>query len=401
MTPAPWLTIVGMGDDGLDGLSPAAKAVLDGAAVLVGGHRLLDRVPGAQDRIPWTTLDDTLQAILARRGTPVTVVATGDPMHYGLGATLARHIAPEEMRVLPAPSAFSLAAARLGWPVQDCLQLTAHGRPVAALGLHFAPGRKLLILAADRATPAAVAALLTREGYGPSRLVALSHMGGADEARAEGTADRWAGAPADLNTLAVECRLAPGARPRSRAAGLPDDAFEHDGQITKREVRAVTLAALGPWPGARLWDVGAGSGSVGIEWMRAAAGARAVAVERDAMRAARIARNALALGVPGLEVTHGAAPEALAGLPDPDAVFVGGGVSVPGVLETCWERLSAGGRLVANAVTVEAEARLLALRARIGGDLKRIAISRTKPAGALTLWDAHVPVTQLVAEKGA
>lgn len=395
----PWLTIIGLGEEGLEGLSPLARRALDGAAVVIGGQRLLDLVQPACETIAWTSLDATVEAILARRGTPTVVLATGDPMWFGLGATLARRVPVAETTVLPHPGAFSLAAARLGWPVQDCLCLTAHGRPVEALTLHFAPGARLLVLSADATTPATVCRLLAVEGYGPSRITVLSHMGGAAEARAEGTASTWAADVADLNVIAIECQPAPGARPPARTAGLPDDAYEHDGQITKREVRAVTLAALAPWPGARLWDIGAGSGSVAIEWMRSCPGATAVAIERDPKRLLRIGRNALALGVPTLELAEGRAPAVLLDLTEtPDVIFVGGGVSRPGLLEACWRRLGPGGRLVANAVTVEAEARLIAFHDRHGGSLTRLAVSRLKPVGALTAWDPLAPITQMVVE---
>lgn len=400
----PWLTVVGLGEEGPDGLSPLARRTLETAAVVVGGQRLLALLPDGPEKIAWTTLEETLTAITARRGRPTVVLATGDPMWFGLGATLARRLPAAEMTVMPHPGAFSLAAARLGWPLQDCLCLTAHGRPVEALSLHVAPGARLLILSADATTPAAVCRLLAVEGYGPSRVTVLSHMGGPAEARTEGTAADWRAEVADLNVIAVDCVAAPGTRPRSRAAGLPDTAFDHDGQITKREVRAVTLAALEPWPGARLWDVGAGAGSVAIEWMRSCPGATAVAIESDPGRLLRIGRNALALGVPTLDLVEGRAPAALVDLPEtPDAIFVGGGVSRPGLLETCWRRLGPGGRLVANAVTVEAEARLIAFQSMRGGRLTRLAVSRLKPVGAggLSVWDPMAPVTQLVAEKDA
>lgn len=399
----PWLTLVGMGEDGVEGLTPAARAVVAGARVLVGSRRLLDKVPddGRAERIVWTTLDDTLAAILARRSEAVVVLATGDPMHFGLGATLSRHVEPGAMTVLPHPGAFSLAAARLGWPLQDVVCLSAHGRPVEALALHFAPGRRLLVLSSGTETVSALTRLLTREGYGPSGLTVLAHMGGAEERRLSGTADTWREPVPDLSTIAVECRLAPGAVPRSQAPGLPDDAFEHDGQITKSEARAVTVAALAPWPGALLWDIGAGSGAVAIEWLRAVPGTRAVAVEKDTERLARIGRNAVALGVPHLEAVQGEAPVCLATLPGPapDAVFVGGGVSAAGVLEGGWQHLRSGGRLVANAVTVEAEACLGAFRQTHGGTLTRLSVARLKPVGRLTAWDPMAPLTQLVAVK--
>jgi precorrin-6Y C5,15-methyltransferase (decarboxylating) len=404
VTAAPWLSVVGLGEDGLAGLSPVARSVVDSAAVLVGGARHLDLVPPTPaERIAWTTLDGTLAALQARRGTPgVVVLASGDPMLYGLGATLARRFDPVEMVVLPHVSAFSLAAARMGWPLQDCRTLTVHGRPLEGLVPHLVPGRRLLVLSADGSTPAAVADLLRRQGFAPSDLTALWHMGGPREGRRHGTADAWDDAPTpNLNTLALTCRAAPGARVLPCTPGLPDDAFRHDGQLTKRVVRAATVAALAPLAGQVLWDVGAGCGSIAIEWMRAAEGTRAVAIEPHAGRRAMIADNAVALGTPGLAVLAGRAPEALADAgPAPDAVFVGGGVSRAGVLETAWDHLKPGGRLVANAVTAEAEARLIERRAAWNGTLTRIAASHLKETpGGLHVWDALAPVTQLVAVK--
>lgn len=401
---APWLTVVGIGEDGLAGLSPAARAVVDGATVLVGGARHLALVPDTdKERIQWSTLDETVAAIEARRGASgVVVLASGDPMLYGLGATLARRFDPAEMVVLPHASAFSLAAARMGWPLQDCRLLTVHGRPLEGLIPHLTPGAQLLVLSADGTSAAAVAALLTRHGFGPSRMTALWLMGGPREGRREGTAETWGAEPLpDLNTLAIICTPAPGARVLPRTPGLPDDAFRHDGQLTKRVVRAATVSALAPLPGQVLWDIGAGCGSIAIEWMRSTEGATAVAIEHHAGRRAMIAENAATLGTPGLRVIAGEAPAALAEAgPAPDAVFVGGGVSRAGMLEAAWEALRPGGRLVANAVTAEAEARLLDRRAAWDGTLTRIAASHLKETpGGLHVWDALAPVTQLVAVK--
>ncbi|WP_404382131.1 precorrin-6y C5,15-methyltransferase (decarboxylating) subunit CbiE [Caenispirillum salinarum] len=400
----PWLTVVGIGEDGLAGLSPAARAVIDGAAVLVGGARHLALAASTDaECIQWTTLDETLAAIEARRGSAgVVVLASGDPMVYGLGATLARRFDPAEMVVLPHASAFSLAAARMGWPLQDCRLLTVHGRPLEGLIPHFSPGARLLVLSADGTSPAAVADLLTRHGFGPSTMTALWHMGGPRAGRREGAAETWTAEPVpDLNTLAVTVEAAPDARVLPRTPGLPDDAFRHDGQLTKRVVRAATVSALAPLAGQVLWDIGAGCGSVAIEWMRAAEGGHAVAIEHHAGRRAMIAENAATLGTPGLRVVAGEAPAVLAEAgPAPDAVFVGGGVSREGMLDAAWDALKSGGRLVANAVTAEAEARLLDRRAAWNGTLTRIAATHLKETpGGLHVWDALAPVTQLVAVK--
>lgn len=398
----PWLSVIGIGEDGLEGLSPAARTLVETAEVLVGGARHLGFVPvGRAERLTWASpISKTIDAIAARRGRRVSVLATGDPMCYGIGVVLARHFDRAEMTIIPAVGAFSLACARLGWPLAEVETLTLQGRPLELLNLYIAPEARLLILSRDGETPSRVAATLRERGFGPSRIAVLEHLGGPAERRIDGTAEDWnADRAADLNTVAVECRPGPDAKVHSRVPGLPDDAFTHDGQITKREVRAATLAALAPLPRQRLWDVGAGCGSIAIEWLRAAPGARAVAVEKEAARSALIAHNAAALGVPGLEIVTGPAPRALDGLEPPDAVFIGGGITAPGLIETCWTALKGGGRLVANVVTAEGEAELLRWRNDIGGALIRIAVSHVEPMGAFSGWRARAPVTQWAVEK--
>jgi precorrin-6Y C5,15-methyltransferase (decarboxylating) len=345
-------------------------------------------------------LSDTMDASVRWRGRRVAVLASGDPLCYGVGAMLARRFSLDEMLVLPQPSAFSLAAARLKWPLANCVTLTLHGRPLDRLRVHLAPGVRILALSADGTTPGQVALLLREAGWGPSRLTVLEHMAGPREGRRDGTAESWDDAPAAaLNTVAIECWPGPGARPLSCLAGLPDDAYIHDGQLTKRAVRAATLAALAPLPGECLWDVGAGCGSIAVEWLRAGDAMRAVAVERDPARCTLIAQNAVALGVPELRVVQGTAPEALAGLPPPDAVFLGGGASEPLLWEAAWQALRPGGRLVANTVTVEAEGRLLAWHARHGGELTRLAVARAEPVGGYHGWRPLMSVTQLAIAK--
>lgn len=398
----PWLHVIGLGEDGLDVLPPSARGLIESATLLVGGERHLAMVPetGAA-RLTWRIpLLDTVDDIAAQRGKPTVVLATGDPMCFGIGVTLARHFAAGEMRLIPAPSAFALACARLGWArdAVDCL--TLHGRPLETLRSFLAPGQKLLVLSHDGGTPAKIAAMLCDAGFGPSRLHVLEHMGGDQERRTEAPADAWpAGRVADLNTIAIDCRAAERAKRFYGAPGLPDRAFEHDGQLTKREVRAITLSALEPAPGAHLWDVGAGAGSIAIEWLLADRRTSAVAIERKADRVAAIARNALALGVPRLIVQQGTAPEALELLERPDAIFIGGGLTIPGLVETCWARLKPGGRLVANAVTLEGETQLARWQAETGGTLARIAIQRARPVGDFLGWRAQMPVTQLAALK--
>jgi precorrin-6Y C5,15-methyltransferase (decarboxylating) len=393
------LTVVGIGADGWAGLSPAARALVSSAEVLLGAERHLDYLPPELpgERVHWPIpLTPKLPGLLAGlAGRKVCVVASGDPMHYGIGVTLVRLLGPDAVTVLPAPSSMSLACARLGWPVEGTAILSAVGRPVARLIRRLTPGQRLLVLSADGRTPAAVAATLVAAGYGASRVIVLEQLGGPAERRTEHRAEQLSGDGFDaLNIVAIEAVPDPGTAPLGRTPGLPDDAFEHDGQITKREIRAVSLARLAPRPGELLWDVGAGSGSVGIEWMRATRAARAIAVERRADRAARIARNAVALGVPDLQVVQGAAPAALHALPAPDAIFLGGGGSDPAVVDACWAALSPGGRLVANAVTLQTEAALVARCAQLGGDLVRLEISRPVPLGRFSSWQAAHPVTQ-------
>ncbi len=395
----PWLTLVGIGEDGLAGLSPVARRLVDTAEVLIGGERHLAFVGSHHaERLAWRSpLTATFDDIATRRGRRVVILASGDPMWFGIGATLAGRFPPEEMTVVPHPGAFSLAASRLGWPLGEVTTLTLHARPLDRLTLHLAPGARLLVLTEDGKAPGAIAAYLTTRGWGASRLVLLERLGGSQERRLAGTAQEWSHAPgADLNTLAIDCIAGPNARPLSRIAGLPDDVFVNDGQLTKREVRAATLSALAPLPGQTLWDVGAGSGAISIEWLRAAHGARAFAVERDETRRDFILRNAATLGVPELNLVAGEAPAALGDLPAPDAVFIGGGLSVDGLVETCLKALRPGGRLVANAVTVEGEARLFALHGKHGGQLARIAVSRAEPVGAFQGWRALMPVTQWI-----
>jgi precorrin-6B C5,15-methyltransferase / cobalt-precorrin-6B C5,C15-methyltransferase len=331
----------------------------------------------------------------------VCVLASGDPMFHGIGATLARLVGPDRLDVVPHPSSVSLACARLGWPVDGVEVVNACGRPLARVRRVLAPGARILVLGEDATTPGALAALLVDTGYGASTLTVLAQLGGPGERRTRGSAHDWTHPPDDpLNVVAVACVADPGAPARGEVPGLPDDAYDHDGQLTKREVRAVTLAHLAPRPGELLWDVGAGNGSIGIEWSRAHRTCRAVAVESHDARAARIAANAAALGVPSLRVVHGRAPAALAGLPAPDVVFLGGGLTSPGVLDACWTALRPGGRLVANAVTLEAEAVLAAEYARRGGALTRVAVSRSAPVGGFTGWRPAMPVTIWSTTKG-
>lgn len=394
---SPWLTVIGISEDGFKGLGRNARHAVLRAARIIGGQRQLDLLPVCVrgERQLWPS-PFSLAPLLARRGEPVCVLASGDPMFYGVGASLARQVPAEEMLILPAPSSVSLAAARLGWALQDVMTLSVVARPLAALNAHLASGVRLLVLSNDGQSPAAIAALLAESGFGPSRLSVFEHLGGAAERRVDGVAHAWPHATvADLNLVAIDC-LADADAPRlSRLAGLPDVAFKHDGQLTKRDVRAMTLARLAPLPGELLWDVGAGSGSIGIEWMRAHPSCRALAIEADAGRQGLIEHNRDALGVPGLQLVRGTAPAALGGLETPDAIFIGGGVTRDGVLETCWQHLRPGGRLVANAVTLQSEMTLMAWRAQHGGELTRLHVAQAQPLGEFDTWRQALPITLL------
>lgn len=394
-----WLTIVGIGEDGRAGLSPAAAAALDAAEVVYGGERHLSLaapVPG--EGRSWTRpITDAYPDILARRGRPTCLLATGDPFHYGIGAEIARFVDPSEIAAYPQPSAFSLACARLGWPLADCACLTLHGRALARIIPHLQPGARLLVLAWDGNTAASVATLLVERGFGRSPVTVLEAMGGGRERIRSATANGFDLSGIDpLNTLAITVLGDPGAQVVTLSPGLDDAWFENDGQLTKSEIRAITLAALRPAAGQLLWDVGAGAGSVGIEWCLRHPANRAIAIEAHGDRAARIGRNAEHLGVPDLRVVEGRAPAALAGLPVPDAVFIGGGISDPAILATVLDALRPSGRLVANAVTLEGEAALLSAFTRHGGALKRLSVARADRVGGMHGWRSAMPVTQWI-----
>lgn len=397
---AAWLHIVGIGEDGLDGLTPATRAVVETAEVIVGGdrHQALAGLHDAE-RLAWPSpFDDLIEVLQARKGKRMVVLATGDPLWYSVGARIGRSIDPSEITYHPQVGAFQLAAARMGWSMADLETLTVHGRPVEQMIAFIQPDQRLLILTTGSETPKQIAHFLAERGFGRSRMVVLAAMGGENEARFEGTAEDWDHEVPAFNTLAVECIAAPNAALLPRVPGLADDLFEHDGTMTKQEVRAATVAKLMPMRGALLWDVGTGCGSVAVEWMRAARYARAIGIEPRADRRAMAAANALALGVPKLELIAGQVPSALKGLPAPDAVFIGGGLSRE-TFDAAWQALRPLGRLVANAVTIESEAILVALHAEFGGQLARLAVQRVQHLGPVsaghTAWKPLMPVTQL------
>lgn len=393
----PWLHVVGIGADGWRSLSPSARETIEAAAFVIGGSRHLESLPPVegQERETWPSpLSEAYERILARRGTPVCVLASGDPSWYGIGASLTRYVDADEMAVIPAPSAFSLAAARMGWPLQDTACVSVHGRALERVVPELHDGARLLILSWDGTTAQALAGLLAERGFGRSRLTVLEWLGAPEEARHAATANDWdREKTADLNTIALDCVADAHALTVPAAAGRPEALFGHDGQITKREIRAVTLAMLAPGRGETLWDIGAGSGSIAIEWMLSHPSNHAIAIEARGDRTELIRMNARGCGVPDLECVEGEAPSALANLARPDAVFIGGGLTTPELLEGCWYVLPQGGRLVANSVTLEGDAVLADAVARYGGELTRIAVMRAEPLGGFTGWAPLRPVT--------
>jgi precorrin-6Y C5,15-methyltransferase (decarboxylating) len=391
----PWLHVVGIGEDGMEGLLPATRAVLEAAEVIVGGdrhHKLSDNVTA--ERVAWPSpFNALIDMLLGFKGRRVVVLATGDPLWFSVGARIGREIDPSEITYHPQLSAFQLAAARMGWSLPDVETLTVHGRPVEQMIAFIQPDARLLILTTGAETPAQIAGFLSARGFGRSKLTVLANMGGEEEARFDGLAEAWDHEVPAFNTMAVECVAAPEAALLPRVPGLADELFAHDGTMTKQEVRAATLAKLMPMRGALLWDIGTGCGSVAVEWMRGARYARAIGIEPRADRRAMAAANALALGVPKLHLIEGRVPEALQGLAAPDAVFIGGGLSRE-TFEAAWDALRPLGRMVCNAVTLESEALLLELHKDHGGQLVKLMVNRAEPVGGLTGWRPLMPVTQ-------
>ncbi|MDN7180846.1 precorrin-6y C5,15-methyltransferase (decarboxylating) subunit CbiE [Caballeronia sp. SEWSISQ10-4 2] len=398
---SPWLTVVGIGEDGWRGLSRHARQALLAADTIFGGARHLALLPAriGGERRAWP-VPFTIAPVLEHRNERVCVLASGDPMMFGVGATFARELAAGEFCVVPAPSSLSLAATRLHWALQDVTVVSLVGRPVAALEMQLHPGARIFVLSSDASSPSRVAELLTKRGFGSSRLTVFEHLGGEQERRIDEIASAWQAIDvAALNLVAIECVAENHARRLPLTPGLPDDAYQHDGQLTKRDVRAITLSRLAPEPGELLWDVGAGCGSIGIEWMRSHTCCRAIAIEADIQRQRLIEHNRDALGVPGLQLIEGEAPGALTGLPQPDAIFIGGGVTAPDMLDTCWSHLRKGGRMIVNAVTIQSEATLVAWRALHGGEMTRISIAHAQPLGAFDTWRQALPITLLHAVK--
>jgi precorrin-6B C5,15-methyltransferase / cobalt-precorrin-6B C5,C15-methyltransferase len=392
-----WLSLIGIGEEGSEALSPAVRKLLAQAHLVVGGARHIALAgPLLAKTMTWPSpLADAIPEILARRGSPVCVLASGDPFFYGVGTLLSAHVKPQEMRCFPAPSAFSLAAARLNWSLQDCCLMSLHGREFERIIPALQPGAKILCLSWDETTPPRLAKLLCQRGLGQSRIVVMEAMGGQRERVRVSTAEAFSMEGIDpLNLVALEIAATAQSHILTVASGLADSWFETDGQLTKREVRAVTLSSLAPRRGELLWDVGAGSGSIAIEWLLSDPANRAIAIEARADRASLISRNAASLGVPHIEIITGTAPEAFATLPRPQAIFVGGGASDATLLDAAYAALLPGGRLVVNAVTLETEAELARRFKAQGGELLRIEIARAKTLGSFHAWRSALPVTQ-------
>lgn len=387
------IVVVGLSAEG-ELADPAAVAA---APVVVGSRRQLGLLPeqAEQQRILLPTPLRPGLAALVEAHEDMVVLASGDPLVSGIGATLIEMYGADRVEIRPAVSSVALARARMGWPAESCAVVSLVGRDPSLVLRELAPGRRILVLSSDQHTPHQVGALLTEAGYGESLMDVLGDLGTLQETRSWSVAHNWAQAPTShtprLNVIAITCA---GPARGGWAAGLPDDAFEHDGQLTKRDLRASALARLAPTPGDHLWDVGAGAGSVGIEWMRAHPTCTTTAIEANDERAARIARNAAALGVPGLHVVTGRAPDALADLPEPDAVFVGGGATRAGVIEACLAAIRPGGRLVVHGVTLETEQLVARLYQEHGGELTRLSVETAAPIGTFTGWTPARAVTQ-------
>jgi len=400
-----WLSIIGIGEDGLSGLSATARSLIDNAEILVGGDRHLAMLPelpklpelkdNRRSRIVWESpIESTIQQIIGCRGKAICILASGDPLWFGIGTTLLKRIPIEEVVIIPSTSTFSLICSRLGWSL-DCVEtLSLCGRPASLLQAYIYPNAKLLILSSGKETPQIVANTLCDRDFSNSKITVLEHLNGTNERIISNFAHQFQNFPefAALNAIAVECIPNPEAKILSRMVGLPDDVYHHDGQLTKREIRAVTLSALAPNAGELLWDVGAGCGSIGIEWMRSHPHCQAIAIEKS--RTHFIADNAISLGTPNLKIIAGTAPEILQDLPIPDAIFIGGGLTVPHLFETCWENLRSQGRLVANVVTLEGEQKLFQCQQKYGGTLTQISINRAEAIGHFLGWKPMRPVTQ-------
>lgn len=396
---APWLNIVGIGEDGTDGLSPAALALVETAEIIIGGDRHHTLAPNVHaERLAWPSpFDVMIDTIRAQKGKRVVVLVTGDPLWYSVGARILKSIPADEITFHPQLSAFQLAAARMGWSLADIETLTVHGRAVEQIVSYFAPGARLLVLTKDASSITDIATLLCDRGYAGSVLTVLEALGGPKERCVNMTAETAHAEVSNFQTLAVECVAGVDAIVLPRT-GLPDDAFAHDGKMTKRAVRALALSKLVPLRGQMLWDIGCGCGSIGIEWMRGAPEAQAIGFDPNADRRALAAQNALVLGTPKLQLVGGTAPDCLEGQPAPDAVFFGGGISFAAI-DASIDALNPFGRVVAHAVTMESEQVIVAACEKYGGELQRVHVETLSPVGPYRGWKPAMPVVQWSWEK--
>ncbi|MBH69104.1 MAG: cobalamin biosynthesis bifunctional protein CbiET [Rhodospirillaceae bacterium] len=393
----PWLSVIGIGENGLEGLTEAAKLSIASSEIVIGGKRHLSLISNSnQIHLVWPSpLNKLVKKLDLYRGRKTCILATGDPMCYGIGSTLIRTISIKEMIIIPSQSALALACARIGWKHEEVDLITLHGRPFASIDTHLRPHGKLIVLSNDENTPIDLAHHLVTRGYGDSHLTVLEHMAGPLEKRYSGCANNWKHPPgAALNTVAISLSSGRNTYVKTRAPGLDDGVFINDGQLTKREIRALTISALEPYPGALLWDIGAGSGAISIEWMRIDPRCHAIAIECNIQRATLITKNAENLGTPYLRVVNKKAPSSLSNLPRPNAIFIGGGITQKGLFEKCWQELREGGCLVCNLVTAESEAKVFKLQGRLGGSLTRLAVSRLEPLGKANIWRPHLQITQ-------
>jgi precorrin-6Y C5,15-methyltransferase (decarboxylating) len=395
------IEVVGLTARGWSDLPERLRARIHHAEVLIGSPRHLDLIPPVpgQQRIPWPSpLRDGLPMLLNDvSGRRVVALASGDPLLAGIGTTLVELVGAETVRIHPAVSSVALARARMGWADESTRVLRLRGGDLDELRRWLFPGHRMIILSRDAASPAEVARLLTDAGYGDSSVTVLGDLDTEIESRVEALARDWSDEAPALNVICVACVGSSGAA-ASLAPGLPDEVFDHDGQLTKRDLRASALARLMPRPGELLWDVGAGAGSIAIEWVRSGYECRAIAVEHNLDRVKRIRGNAEALGVPGLAVLHREAPGALASLPQPDAVFVGGGGTAQ-TIEQAWSALRPGGRLVVHAVTQETETIVVKCWKRLGGELTRLSVEHLEPIGRYHGWRPARAVVQWSAIK--
>ena len=397
------ISIVGICESGIDSLEPSARKRVRGANVLVGSKRHLQLVPKriGQTHLLWRANFSQVLPLLRKPkpGERIVILSTGDPLWFGIAERLIKTLGPKAIEIFPNVNAFSLAAARLSWGLSDPMvrTISIHSQPFSAINKEIISGHRLLILSKDGDSPKQIATLLMERGFGESKIAVLEHMGGNKERRVNGTAsDNWKKYSfSNLNILAVDCKASTQAVQWSLNPGLPEKAYIHDGKITKRVIRAVTISALEPMPGHVLWDVGSGSGSIAIEWLRSCSSVKAVAIERDKKQLSRIKLNSETLGTPHLKIVEGQAPKIFLKIKEnPQKIFIGGGISSPKIINECIERLLPTGLIIANSVTIESKQKLLRLWKKYGGDLTTLATSSANSIGRYNAFRPAMEVMQ-------